>query len=296
MHKMMLIFLIMISSVSLYLLPQHDANAQSETGSVKIFVHETMGDKVPSSGLAVNLYDITNGNHVSVRNISTVYTNPFLINSLPTGHKYLVGILRDGITASMSYLEINDKKTVYDDVGIETEGKIRIEVLANDGYTQLQGAKVVIKDNFGNTIASDITDQNGRTLRFSLQPTTLDGNYYSIEVSLGSNAKYIVTPINLSSTMSRDIRVQTPWPVMMDNFIVKLGGYQQNEGQCLAKLRDSVGNLVSDSYVDTQGEAKFNSLKTGENYLVSISNLRNSKEWTSSYFTIDGLQNFIIIR
>ncbi|MDE1841138.1 MAG: hypothetical protein KGI09_04575 [Thaumarchaeota archaeon] len=69
-----------------------------------------MGDKVPSSSLAVNLYDITNGSHVSVRNMSTVYTNPFLINSLPTGHKYLVDILRDGICASMSYLEINDKK------------------------------------------------------------------------------------------------------------------------------------------------------------------------------------------
>lgn len=295
MHKM-LIFLILTSSIFLYLLPQHAVNAQSETGSVQIFVHEIMGDKVPSSSLAVNLYDITNGYHVSVRNMSTVYANPFLINSIPTGHKYLVDILRDGICASMSYLEINDKKTVYDDVGIMTEGKIRVEVLANDGYTQLQGAKVVIKDNFGNTIASDVTDQNGRTLRFSLQPTTLDSNYYSIEVSLGSNTKYIVTPINLSSTISRDIRVQTPWPAMTNNFVVKLGDYQQNKGQYLAKMYDSMGNLVSDSYIDTQGEAKFNSLKVGEIYFMSISNLRDSKEWGSSYVTIDGLQNSIIIR
>ncbi|MDE1831637.1 MAG: hypothetical protein KGI02_04610 [Thaumarchaeota archaeon] len=111
-----------------------------------------------------------------------------------------------------------------------TEGKIRVEVLVNDGYTQLQVAEVVIKDNFGNTIASDVTDQNGRTLRFSLQPTTLVGNYYSIEVSLGSNAKYVVTPINLSSTISRDIKVQTPWSAMTNNFAVKLGDYQQNKG------------------------------------------------------------------
>src|SRR5437588_4382937 len=152
------------------------------TGSIEIDVKYTNQDRADYSSMTLKVYQ--DFSTTPFKEISLLSANPYNIVSLPIGHKYKVDVYANGMYAGSGYADLESAFEVLD-ITIPLPGGMRLNVFYNDGFTPVDGANISIKSQDGKQWTQGITDNIGQTIRFWVQSTNLQGNYYIVVVSIG---------------------------------------------------------------------------------------------------------------
>ena len=271
--------------------------ADQGTGSIEIDVKYTNHDRADYSSMTLKVYQ--DFNTVPYKEISSLSANPYNIVSLPIGHKYKVDVYANGMYASTGYVDLESIHEVAD-ITMPLPGGMRFTVFYNDGFTPIDGANISIKSQDGKQWTQGITDNNGQTIRFWVQSTNLQSNYYIADVSIGENLLYSYFPVHLLPGIPQEVKIVTLWPPIVNSLLTaevfkdSFKKVSTSDGNFLVELYDANGNKIKDSLVNVKGQAYFSNLKVGD-YLFRAINLNDNSVWGSSKITINGNQNIIQI-
>lgn len=274
--------------------------AHAETGgSIAVNLTYTNGDRADYWPISMKIYQDNNAS--PYREISSITGNPFNILSLPLGHQYKIEVYANDMHAAERYIDLEQPQQNLD-VNIPLPGGMRVNVLYNDKITPVGNSTVEVKSDYNKTWATGTTDTSGHTLRFWLSPTTDQSDYYTINVKIGKTLSYSYSPVSLLPGISQEIKIVTPWPPIVNSLItVKLYNNQSTtvsplSGDLAVNLLYPDGTLVSQSPVNTRGEANFYNLKVGD-YIFHVLDLKDNSTWPDSNVTIDGTKSsFNIMR
>jgi hypothetical protein len=271
--------------------------ADQGIGSIEIDVKYTNGDRADYSSMTIKVFQDFNTSPFKV--ITPVSANPYNIVSLPVGHKYKVDVYANGMYATTGYVDLQNTQEVLP-LTMPLPGGMRFSVFYNDGLTPLDGANLSIKSQDGKQWTQGMTDNNGKTIRFWVQSTKLENNYYIADVSIGANLLYSNSPVFLEPGISQEFKIVTPWPPIVNSLLTvqvfkdSSDTVTSADGNFLVELYDSSGNKIKNSPLNARGQAFFSNLKVGD-YVFRAINLDGNSEWGSSKVTIDGKQSIIQI-
>ena len=285
--------------ISLLVLYPALSYADQDTGSVKVDVKYTNGDRADNYGMVLKIYQDFNKTPYKI--IESIPDNPYNITSLPLGHKYTVEAYVNSMYASVGYVNLQTSQESLD-MTIPLSGGIRFNVFFKDGVTPLHGATILIKSYDGKQWGERVTDDQGNTQRLWIQSTIRDSDYYIADIILGDGIKYTYSPVKLPSG-SYESKVVTPWPFIVNDLIT---AYVYNatykvtkfDGTFVVELYNSKGIKVAESPVNMRGEAFFSNLKV-DTYDFSVKKIDNTtrQDWGSKKATItDGQKPVEIFR
>lgn len=280
------------------------SNSLPATGSISATVSYAAGDRAYIYGVSLKIYQ--DSNQSIYRNIDSISTNPFDIDSLPLGHTYKIEVYANGMCADIEYVRLDStaQNTAHKNLilHLSPPGGMRPNVYYNDGLTPVDNSIVYIKDQANKTWAMDFTDVTGQTLRFWLEPTIMNNDHYTVDVKIGQHLSYSYWPVFLYPGVAREIKIITPWPPMVDSLItVKVYDEQSKllsakNSSFVVDLLDNNNNLVSESKINYHGEANFSNLLVGD-YVLCLVDPSSGVKWSESKVTIDGTKtSFSILK
>jgi hypothetical protein len=276
----------------------HGLTSSEDRGSITIALAYFGGDRA-SSTISLKVYqDI---NQTVYRDMESISENPFDITSLPLGHKYKIEVYANGMYSNVGYVDLQ-KTPQKLTLNLPLPGGLQPHIFYNDGYTPISNATVNVRSQDNKTWATSLTDSSGATLRFWLEPTMIESNYFIVDVNLGQHISYSFLPVSLHPGTSQDLKIITPWPpIVEDLFTVKIYDGQSNtaspaKGNFIVYLFDNNGNAIGQSKINYRGEANFSNLKVGD-YVIKVIDAKNNMEWGHSDVSIDGTKtNFAIFK
>ena len=277
------------NTLSCNCMPHGPARTQ-DTSFITVTLAYVGGDRAYSSTMALKVYQDTN--QTVFRDIESLSGNPFDITSLPVGHKYKIEVYANGMYSSVGYVDLQ-KTPQQLTLNLPLPGGLQPDIFYNDGYTPISNATVHVRSQDNKTWASSLTDLSGSTLRFWLEPTMIENNYFIVDVSLGPHLSYSFLPVSLHPGSSQNVKIITPWPPRVEDlFTIKIYDGQSNtappaKGNFVVYLFDDKGNTIGQSQVNYRGEANFSNLKVGD-YLIKALDVKNNVEWGRSEIVIDG--------
>ncbi len=247
------------------------ALAQTGTGNLEIFLKTENGDRVFPQGVTVKVFQDLQQS--PIRTATQLENNPFSV-SLPLNHRYKVEVYMHDMYAGASFVDLKKAQEKME-ITIKNQGGMRLSVFYKDGETPLAGADIVVKSHTGNAWAFFETDANGNTIRSWLYPTVKDTDYYTAEITIAKDIKYVAPPIRLQPNVAQEFKIVTNWPTVIDKLMtVEVYNSTKNkvtkqDGTFVAELYDSKKHKIGESQVTDKGLAHFSNLKVN-NYALYI--------------------------
>jgi hypothetical protein len=269
-------------------------------GSLQIDMKSSWGnERVDYHGMSLKVYQ--DSTVTPFKTIDSLSENPYKV-PLPIGHRYKIEAYVSSMYASVGYVNLQNNNEKLELI-IPISGSVRFTAVYNDGNTPIDGASVKIKSHDGTYEywTASTTDTLGNTIRFWLQPTILDNDYYIADISIGNDLLYSYYPLNIRPGTSRDVKIVTPWPEMEPQLVVSvyqspLQKISKPDGDFTVELYDSNKEKIATSKVSSRGDAYFSNLKVGS-YTLRVVNLNDAKnvEWGTANMIVDGKQSSIQI-
>ena len=273
------------------------------TGSVEVEIRYTNGDLINNRRTVLQVFQDNSDNpYVTVE---FPESNPYLIDSLPLGHKYTVKVYVNNMFATTGFLNLEETEGQIK-LNIPLRGGYRFVVLYNDGGSPIEGATVSVKSDDGHQWRQEVTVDTGETPRFWLQSNDkVEDDYYIVEVSLGEDLVYAYSPVIFNTGTRGDIKIVTPWPKIIDKLIT-ISVYKdvslkvkKSDGNFVVELYDAEKNKVAQSSVNVRGDAFFSNLKVGR-YLFQVVKStgdpnQESEIWATKSTAITGEKDLISI-
>jgi|GEM_PF-746064 len=275
----------------------HLSPSTQDTSSITVTLAYVGGDRAYSSTMALKVYQ--DANQTVYRDIESLSGNPFNITSLPVNHRYKIEAYANGMYSSVGYVDLQ-KTPQKLTLNLPLPGGLQPRIFYNDGYTPIFNATVSVLSQDNKTWASSLTDSSGNTLRFWLEPTIIDSNYFVVDVHISPHISYSYSPISLHPGTSQNIKIITPWPAKVEDlFTVKIYNGQSStaptaKGNFVVYLFDNNGNAIGQSKTNYRGEANFSNLKVGD-YTIKAIDAQNNREWGQSNIVIDGTKTSFAI-
>jgi len=273
-----------------------------ETGSIEIEIRYTNLDRINNYQTVLQVFQ--DGDDSPYVTIEFPESNPYLIDSLPLGHKYTVKVYVNNMFAGTGFLNLEETEEQMK-LSIPLQGGYRFIVLYNDNETPIEDATISIKSNDGHQWSQGTTDGDGKTTRFWLQSNNLEDDYYIAEVSLGEGLVYSYSPVIFYPAIQGDIRIKTPWPKIIEDLITisvykdvsqKVG---KSDGSFMVELYDVENNKVSQFSVNHRGDSFFSNFKVGKYSIQVIKSPddpnQESQIWATMDIIITGEERFISI-
>lgn len=269
-----------------------------EFGAIEIQVKDWTGDLIDPSDTKIIIYQDKN----SVFKTVQLSTNPIIIEKIPKEHNYSFEVIRHGIhvdTSNSILLQSNLEETI---LKIPPVGGIKFKIFYDDRYTHIPNAKIVIRSTDNAQQITALTNTEGQTQRYWLQSTEPD-EFYFAEISLGTGISYIYSPIRIASEISRDIKITTPWPPIIDDLIT-VSIYKadkkitKEDGTFVVELFDKKNIKIDESEVNSRGEAFFSKIPVGEysfKALKTSQDSSNDQTWGSTKIILTGKENQVTI-
>ena len=259
-------------------------------GSIAVTLTYTNGDTADYWPVSLKIYQ--DSNQTAYKEIVSLSGNPFNIVSLPIDHQYKIEAYANSMYSSVSYVNLEQS---HQDITIQLPlpGGMRADVFYNDGITPISNATVYIKAQDNKTWAHGPVDANGQTMRFWIEPTTVQNDYYIINVRIGNSLTYSQSPILLLPGIPQEKKIVTNWPPVINSLITvnvldtQLHHISSSNGEFVVELYDNNGNKISQSPVSIRGEAYFSNLKVGD-YLFKVVEESDNSEWGTLQVTLDG--------
>ena len=267
-----------------------------ETGSIEVDIKFLNGDRLDTWQTTIQVFqDNSDTSYVS---IESPKFNPYLIDSLPLGHKYTVKVYVNNMFAGQSFLNLEESEQ-HLPVNIPLSGGMRFIVFYDDAQTPIEGAILTIKSDDGQQWSQQITDDEGKTARVWLQSNNVvEDDYYIAEVSVDKDIIYSYTPVIFQPSAIGDIKITTPWPKLIQDRITitiyndVLQKVSKSDGEFVAELYDTKENKIDQFFVNSRGETYFSNLKVG-NYFIQIVKTfddpdQESEIWATKEITLEG--------
>jgi len=239
--------------------------AQESMGSIELTIRYSTGDRLDLYQTTVKVYqDLDEEPFVTA---GFPESNPFLIDPLPTGHKYKVEIYVNGMLGETTKIDVNGDEEL--EMFVPSAGGYVFVVYYDDKTTPIKDTKIAVRSNDGFEWGRDITDNDGKTKRFWLQSNNLIQDYYEVEITIDETVVFTFKDtVKFFPNVQEDIRIVTDWPKIVDDLITvsvyngtkKVSKY---DGSFVVEIYDSADNKVSQSTVNTRGDAFFSNLKVG---------------------------------
>jgi|GEM_PF-3425497 len=270
--------------------------AQVNTGSLEIGIQYVNGDRVAPSEMVYKVYQDTHSN--LFKTVERPSSNPYYLTSLPLNYKYIIEVYVNDMYSGTGSVDLATNRTEDLTIKIPSSGGFRFNVFYDDGNTPIEGADVSIKSHTGNILRQSTTDDEGKTTRAWLQSTTMEGDFYSITVSMGEHLVYDQSPIRLEPGLRKEVKVVTPWPSRVEQFVVNVfktpsEKLSESDGKVVAELHHADGKKV-ESVANRKGDAFFTNLNVGD-YTLHVFRERqgflyNLEEWGSTDVTLASSQ------
>ncbi|MBM2852787.1 MAG: hypothetical protein HW420_1334, partial [Candidatus Nitrosotenuis sp.] len=252
-----------------------------QTGSIELEVKNDAGDRLPEKDISLKIFK--DFEKTPLLEIPSLPSNPYLISSLPIGHKYKIEVYMNSMYGDIDYVDLQ-KSQQHFDFTIPNAGGMRLTIFYNDGQTPLVNSQVTLKSHDNKIWGYSTTDTNGQTNRFWIQPVGKDTDYYFAEISLDPNLKFRSEPIKLQPITSQEFKIVTKWPNVIDKSItIEVYNNTKNktsksDGMFAAVLTDSKKNKVSESPVSNKGLAYFSNLKVGTYRLLILEKISQGEQ------------------
>ncbi|TLX67156.1 MAG: hypothetical protein E6L02_03785 [Thaumarchaeota archaeon] len=272
---------------------------EQQTGTLEIDLKSVSGEMTDYHGMTLKIYQ--DNQKIPFKIIDSLTSNPYKV-SLPIGYQYKVEVYASSMYANLGYVDLQDSNEKLDLI-IPNPGSILFTAVYNDGLTPITNATVVVKSSNGTYEywTPSTTNEDGKTIRFWLQPTISNDDYYIANISIGKNLSYNYYPINILQGASNNIKIVTPWPSVAPPLVAtvyksSLQKVSKSDGNLVLQLYDNNDNKISESKVDVRGKAYFSNLKVGSYILRAIDlNGGNNRVWGVTNIILDGKQTSVQI-
>ncbi|TLX83489.1 MAG: hypothetical protein E6L00_00780 [Thaumarchaeota archaeon] len=272
---------------------------EQQTGTLEIDLKSVSGEMTDYHGMTLKIYQ--DNQKIPFKIIDSLTSNPYKV-SLPIGYQYKVEVYASSMYANLGYVDLQDSNEKLDLI-IPNPGSILFTAVYNDGLTPITNATVVVKSSNGTYEywTPSTTNEDGKTIRFWLQPTISNDDYYIANISIGKNLSYNYYPINILQGASNNIKIVTPWPSVAPPLVAtvyksSLQKVSKSDGNLVLQLYDNNDNKISESKVDVRGKGYFSNLKVGSYILRAIDlNGGNNRVWGVTNIILDGKQTSVQI-
>ncbi|MDE1812373.1 MAG: polysaccharide deacetylase family protein [Thaumarchaeota archaeon] len=261
------------------------------TGSIAVTLVYTNEDTADYWPVSLTIYQ--DSSQTPYKAIESLTGNPFNIVSLPIGHQYKIVAYANSMYSSVGYVDLEQPQQAIT-IKLPLPGGMRINAFYNDGVTPIANATVYIRASLDNkTWGHSITNVDGDSLRFWIEPTTSTGDHYIVDVHIGNHLVYSASPVYLRPGISQEIKITTNWPPIVNSLVtVNVLDSQSHpvsttDGKFSVDLFDSNGNTVSNSPVTSRGVATFSNIKVGD-YTFKVTKIGDNSTWASASMTEDG--------
>jgi len=282
-------YLILIGIIPLLVISYDSAYAE-ELETIQVEIKYNNGDRADFYGMKLIAYQDFNKEIFLEKQLEG---NPDFI-SVPQNHNYKIEIYANDMYAGVGYVQLNnDSEKVT--INIPLSGGLKVEVYYNGGEVPIEGAKVIIKSNKNSELRQGITNSQGETLRFWIQSTISQEDYYIADVYLGELFLKSQKSIKLQPGLSINEKIVTDIPKIVEDLIT-ITPYKD----ATTKISSSdpthtvilTNTHIDESFqseVNFRGKAHFSNLKSGT-YLVEI--VPNEEgNWPKSTIQIVGNTN-----
>lgn len=274
-----------------------DGAHAEESEAIQLEIKYTNGDRADYNGMKIMVYQDFDKSPILEKQLGA---NPETI-TVPENHRYKIKVYANGMYADVVYVQLNkdpEKITSF----IPLSGGLQFQIFYKNGHP-INGATVVLKSQNNEEWRTGVTNDQGETLRYWVQSTTLQENHYVADVYLGEIFLTSYFPIKLQPGIATDQKITTLIPEIVEELITinLFSGVKKitsSEGNYNVRLMDLQGNAVSSSEVDYKGDAHFSNLKSGT-YVIKITAKDTSENalWPQQKIHIIGdLNKFSVFR
>jgi len=213
-----------------------------ESSSLQIEVKYTNGDRIDAYQTNYLIYQDSDKIPFLEKKLET---NPETV-ILPKDHRYKVEVYVNGMFSEVGYVELKNSIEKLE-VNIPLPGGLKFNVFFEDGQTPIDGATVIIKSHGGQEQRVGKTDDLGQTMRYWLQSTNLEEDYYIAEVYFDEFLLTSVSNIKIHQGVAQEQKIIVPIPSKVEDLLVFY-------------LHDTESNKI---------------LKNNESYSVMLTNQKN---------------------
>ena len=241
-----------------------------ESQTIQVEIKYTNGDRVDFNGMKLVVYqDFDKAIFLEKQLESSIE-----VLTVPANHRYKIEVYANGMYADVAYVQINNTPKEIT-MNIPLSGGLKFEVFYNDGQSAIEGVRVVIKSKDGTEWRQGNTNALGETIRYWVQSTTNQDDYYIADVFLGDLFLKSHYPIKLIPGLSKNEKIIIDIPkIIEDRIIINL----YKDGTTKISNIDETHTITLTNKLDEQsvtanvnfrGEAYFSNLKPGV-YLTKI--------------------------
>ena len=239
-----------------------------ESEAIQLEIKYTNGDRADYNGMKIMVYQDSGKSPILEKQLDA---NPETI-TVPENHRYKIEVYANGMHADVVYVQLNkDPKKITSSIPLP--GGLKFQIFYKNGHP-INGATVVLKSQNNEAWRTGVTNDQGETLRYWVQSTTLQENHYVADVYLGEIFLTSYFPIKLQPGIATDQKITTAIPKVVGELITVnlFSGVKKItsvEGNYNVMLMDLQGNAVSSSKVGYMGDAHFSNLRSGT-YVIKI--------------------------
>ncbi|MFQ5440474.1 MAG: polysaccharide deacetylase family protein [Nitrosopumilaceae archaeon] len=216
--------------------------------------------------------------------------------SLPENHRYKIAIFVDGLYSETGYIDLGNSPEKLD-IRIPLPGGIQFNVFFDKGEKPFGNAIIKLKSKNGEELSEGNTNLDGNTLRYWLQPTTLDDDHYSLEVYVEDYLVATVPNIKIFTGTSINEKVTVPIPEVVEElltfriFNTDSQKIMKKDGDYSLVLADKNLHPVYTSPMNTNGDIYFSSIKSGIYTVLVLNDGKREKSWDDAPIVIIGDEN-----
>ena len=283
--------IVIIILAVMLIIPINSAYSQ-ESKTVQVEVKYTNGDEADFYGMSLVVYQDYNSAPILKKEMDS---NPYPI-SLPKDHRYKIEVYANGMYGDVGYIDLKNNQEKIN-IDIPLSGGLQFNVFYKDGQTPINGATVSIKSYDGTQWRLGKTNDQGDTIRYWIQSTTKNTDYYIADVYLGEIHLTTLTQIKLVPGLTKDQKIIVPIPAIVEDLITvslyktESEKITKQDGDFSVLLKDSMGNIVKKSQANSRGEAYFSSIPSKEYSLVILKNGVVDTLWQEKKIAITGQEN-----
>ena len=263
-----------------------------ESNTLKIEIKYTNGDRIDTYQTKYIVYQDNEKTPFLEKRLNL---NPDTIN-LPIDHKYKVKVFVNGMFSEVGYVDFKNEPEKLD-INIPLPGGLKFNVFFEDGEKPIDNAIVIIKSNDGEQQRIGTTNDDGDTMRYWLQSTTLQNDYYIAEIYYDEFLLTSVSNIKIHQGISQDQKIVVPIPAVVEELITfrlydtESQKILKNDENFSVLLLDQNNAPIKESIMNSKGDIYFSSLPSG---VYSVSVLREGVKdglWKDTKIAITGNQN-----
>jgi peptidoglycan/xylan/chitin deacetylase (PgdA/CDA1 family) len=285
----------MIVLVASLIIPVNSVYPQ-ESRTVQVEVKYTNGDRADFYGMSLVIYQDYDNVPILKKEMEN---NPDSI-SLPKDHRYKIEVYANGMYGDVGYVDLKSNQEKIN-INIPLSGGLQFNVFYKDGQTPIKGATVSIKSHDGTQWRLGKTNDQGDTIRYWIQSTTRDTDYYVADVYLGEIYLTTLKQIKLVPGLTKDQKIIVPIPKIVEDLITislyktETEKITKQDGEFSVLLKDNIGNIIKKSPVNSKGEAYFSSIPSKEYSLGVLKNGVADTLWPEKNVVIIGQENMFKI-